>query len=146
MDTLTPQERSARMARIRSKNTKPELVVRRTLHRLGYRFRLHSANLPGKPDLVLATHKQVIFVHGCFWHAHRNCSIANIPKSRKKFWLEKFARNKARDAKHRKKLQRAGWRVITVWECETKSAKLEDVLNHKINGLAVAKRSRHGRK
>lgn len=120
MDTLTVAERSERMARIRSKDTKPELRVRRLVHRLGYRFRLHRKDLPGCPDLVFPSRRKVVFVHGCFWHAHEDCKLANTPKSRRSFWNSKFERNRKRDTKNRKSLMRAGWRVFTVWECETK--------------------------
>jgi DNA mismatch endonuclease, patch repair protein len=122
MDTLTPAERSERMARIRSKDTKPELRVRQLVHRLGYRFRLHRKDLPGRPDLVFSSRLKVVFVHGCFWHAHENCTVANRPKSRSDFWNAKFEYNRIRDAKNQASLERDGWRVLTVWECETKGA------------------------
>jgi DNA mismatch endonuclease (patch repair protein) len=119
MDTLTIAERSERMARIKSKNTKPELRVRQLLHRLGYRFRLHRKDLPGSPDIVFPTRHKAIFVHGCFWHAHEACKLANRPKSRQHFWDSKFERNKLRDAANLKALKQNGWKVYTVWECET---------------------------
>ena len=102
MDTLTAAERSERMARIRSKDTKPELRVRQLVHRLGYRFRLHQKDLPGRPDLVFASRRKVVFVHGCFWHAHEDCSVANRPKSRSEFWNAKFERNRFRDPKNQR--------------------------------------------
>lgn len=120
MDTLTKAERSERMARIRSKDTKPELRVRRLVHGLGYRYRLHRRDLPGCPDLVFPSRRKVVFVHGCFWHGHEGCAVANMPKSRSDFWAEKFKRNQVRDAKNNKALKKDGWRVLTVWECETK--------------------------
>lgn len=120
MDTLTVAERSERMARIRSKDTKPEMVVRRSVHQLGYRYRLHRRDLPGVPDLVFPSRKKIIFVHGCFWHAHARCTVANRPKSRKSFWLAKFRRNKERDRANEELLRRAGWGVLVIWECETK--------------------------
>lgn len=120
MDTLTKAERSERMAKIRSKNTKPELRVRRLVHGLGYRYRLHRRDLPGCPDLVFPSRRKIVFVHGCFWHGHEGCGVANMPKSRRFFWGEKFKRNQARDAKNKKALKMEGWRVLTVWECETK--------------------------
>jgi DNA mismatch endonuclease, patch repair protein len=120
MDTLTPLQRSERMGRIRSKDTKPELQVRRLLHGMGYRYRLHRRDLPGAPDLVFGARRKVIFVHGCFWHAHQSCSIANRPKSRQEFWDDKFARNRERDATHVEALKARGWDVRTVWECELK--------------------------
>src|SRR5687767_4934683 len=98
-DFLTPSERSARMARIRSTNTSPELALRRALHQLGLRFRLHTAGLPGKPDLAFPRHKAVVLVHGCFWHRHHGCKIATTPKSNTAYWQEKFDRNVARDAR-----------------------------------------------
>ena len=121
MDTLTSPERSARMARIRSKNTKPEMTVRRLLHALGYRFRLHVRALPGSPDLVFPSRKKVIFVHGCFWHAHGRCRLANSPKSQSAYWTEKFLRNKQRDKANLTRLRKQGWKVFVIWECETKN-------------------------
>ncbi|MBX9463221.1 MAG: DNA mismatch endonuclease Vsr [Aquamicrobium sp.] len=117
-DTLTPAERSERMSRIRSSNTKPEIALRKALHRLGFRFRLHSRHLPGKPDIVLAKHRTVIFVHGCFWHRHPGCKVATTPKTNTDFWINKFDRNQSRDVRNREALAAAGWRVIVVWECE----------------------------
>ncbi len=116
-DTITAERRSANMALIRGKDTRPELFVRRALHALGYRFRLHGANLPGRPDLVLAGRRTVIFVHGCFWHRH-TCGKAYVPKTRTLFWQTKFRRNTERDEAAQAELRRAGWRVIVVWECE----------------------------
>ena len=120
MDTLTPVQRSERMALIQSKNTKPELLVRRFLHGLGYRYRLHLRDLPGVPDLVFPSRKTTIFVHGCFWHGHNGCKIAHLPESRSAYWAEKLERNIARDLKNERALREAGWNVVTVWECETK--------------------------
>lgn len=107
------------MARIGSKNTAPELIIRRMLHAMGYRFRLHRRDLPGKPDIVLPGRKKVIFVHGCFWHAH-GCRIGRPPKSRPEFWKPKLARNRARDLANIEALEREGWEVATVWQCEIK--------------------------
>jgi DNA mismatch endonuclease (patch repair protein) len=120
MDTLTVAERSERMARIRSKDTKPEWVVRRIAHALGFRYRLHVRGLPGSPDLTFKSRKKVIFVHGCFWHAHHGCKTANRPKSRRPYWDEKFRRNVERDAINERALRQNGWGVLTIWECETK--------------------------
>ena len=117
-DTLTIAERSRLMAKIKGKNTAPERAVRSLLHRAGYRFRIHVRGLPGTPDVVLPKYRAVVFVHGCFWHRHRNCKIATMPQSHKKFWSEKFARNVANDVRHRRKLRRLGWRVVTVWSCQ----------------------------
>jgi DNA mismatch endonuclease, patch repair protein len=117
VDTLTPAERSERMSRIRSQNTKPELWVRRLLHAAGFRFRLHRKDLPGRPDLVLPKYRAVVFVQGCFWHAH-HCQKGRIPGTRGDFWKAKFEGNKERDARNTRALRAAGWRVFTIWECE----------------------------
>lgn len=108
------------MARIRSKDTKPEMAVRRIAHGMGYRFRVHRNDLPGRPDVVFPSRRAVIFVHGCFWHSHPdpNCKDAVAPKTRTDYWLPKLARNKARDAINIAALETAGWRVMTIWECE----------------------------
>ena len=119
MDRLTPGERSRNMARVRNKNTGPELLVRSLLHRMGYRFRLHAA-LPGKPDVVLPRYKAVIFVHGCFWHGHKNCRRAALPATRTEFWAEKIAGNAQRDASALRKLEELGYRPLVVWQCELK--------------------------
>lgn len=118
VDTLTPAQRSERMSRIRSRDTKPEIALRKALHRLGFRFRVHRTGLPGKPDMVLAKYRTVIFVHGCFWHRHPGCKVATTPKSNTEFWTDKFSRNVTRDMRVTKQLEDEGWRVITVWECE----------------------------
>ena len=118
-DTLSPQERSRLMSGIRDKNTKPELLVRSLLHSMGYRFRLHRRDLPGNPDIVLPRHGVCIFVHGCFWHLHSKCKDARIPKTRTEWWRKKLEGNAARDNRHTAALRRHGWRVITVWECQT---------------------------
>ena len=111
------------MSRIRSGNTKPELLVRSLLHRMGYRFRLHQKDLPGKPDIVLPKYKTVIFVHGCFWHRHENCKYAYMPKSRQKFWNNKFKTNIERDKKVNQQLKNLGWKVNIIWECELSDVK-----------------------
>jgi len=111
------------MSRIRSKNTRPEVLVRSLMHRLGYRFRIHSRKLPGSPDIVLAKWKTVVFVHGCFWHRHKLCPYAYSPKSRKAFWEKKFADNVKRDRKKARMLRALGWHVVTVWECELEHTK-----------------------
>lgn len=109
------------MARIRGTNTKPELVVRSALHRAGFRFRLYSRGLPGRPDIVLARLRTVVFVHGCFWHRH-GCTLSSTPATRRAFWEEKFARNAARDRRAARRLRQLGWRVLTVWECSLRTA------------------------
>jgi DNA mismatch endonuclease (patch repair protein) len=118
MDTLSRKERSQRMSLIRNRDTKPELLVRRMIHRSGYRYRLHCTNLPGKPDLVFPGRKKVIFVHGCFWHRHPSCGLARLPKSRLSFWLPKLTENRRRDLKNLRNLRKLGWTVKVVWECE----------------------------
>src|SRR5271157_3311237 len=105
------------MRRIRSANTKPELVVRSLTHRLGYRFGLHRRDLPGRPDLVFPARRKVIFVNGCFWHRHPKCRYASLPKTRRKFWKAKFVSNVARDRRSRRELKRMDWAVLTVWQC-----------------------------
>jgi DNA mismatch endonuclease (patch repair protein) len=106
------------MSRIRAKNTRPEMMVRSMLHRLGYRFRLHSRKLPGKPDVVLPKHKAVVLVHGCFWHHHAECRRATIPASNRTYWRAKLGINRARDVVNVQKLKGLGWKCIVVWECE----------------------------
>jgi DNA mismatch endonuclease, patch repair protein len=113
--------RSENMRAIRSRDTLPELAVRSLVHRLGYRFRLHRKDLPGKPDLVFPARRKVIFVHGCFWHAHA-CKSGLIPKSNREFWVPKLRLNKVRDKKNQKKLTQQGWDSLTVWQCELKNS------------------------
>jgi DNA mismatch endonuclease (patch repair protein) len=108
------------MARVRGKNTAPELAVRRTLHAMGLRFRLHRKDLPGKPDIVLTRHRLVIFVHGCFWHRHSECRRASVPQTRRNFWSTKFKATMNRDKVQSDLLNAAGWKVLTIWECEVK--------------------------
>lgn len=113
-----PQRTRAIMRAIRSTRTKPEVTVRKTLHALGFRFRLHRRDLPGTPDIVLARHRVVIFVHGCFWHQHQGCRHGKTPSQRQEYWLPKLARTQARDAESELHLKRLGWRVLVLWECE----------------------------
>ena len=129
VDTISEERRSWNMSRIRSKNTKPELVVRSLLHGMGFRFRLHVKDLPGKPDIVLPKYKTVIFVHGCFWHRHQGCKEATTPKTRTDWWLEKLNRNVARDQEAIAALSSQGIKVIVVWECEAKKSNLEELMN-----------------
>jgi DNA mismatch endonuclease, patch repair protein len=125
MDVLSPVERSARMALVRSKDTKPEWRVRRIVHALGFRYRLHSSSLPGKPDLVFPRLRKIIFVHGCFWHRHGvRCALTRMPKSRVEFWQAKLQANRKRDDKNLSRLRAAGWKVLTVWECQTEEAEV----------------------
>lgn len=120
MDKLTPQRRSDNMARIRSKDTSPELIVRRIAHGMGYRYRLHAKDLPGKPDLVFRSRKKAIFIHGCFWHGHTECREGRVPKSRTDYWQPKLERNRLRDAAHEEALHDLGWQTLTLWECQLK--------------------------
>ncbi len=120
MDIYSKEKRSQIMSAVRSSGTKPELIVRKALHSLGFRFRLHSKALPGKPNIVLPKHKAVVFVHGCFWHHHKGCGKSKLPTSNAEFWQTKIFENVRRDKKTISHLRRLGWRVLIVWECETK--------------------------
>jgi len=120
MDFLSSADRSRLMSRIKSKDTKPELTVRRLVYGLGFRYRLHIKSLPGRPDLTFASRRKVIFVHGCFWHQHSGCSIGRLPKTRQDYWLPKLERNTMRDRLNKIKLAEEGWDVLIVWECETR--------------------------
>ncbi|MDB6135584.1 MAG: vsr [Verrucomicrobiales bacterium] len=120
LDPLTPRERSWNMSRIRSTDTKPEMMVRRMLTAMGLRYRLHRRDLPGKPDLVFGPRRTVLFVHGCFWHQHPGCRAARIPTGNREFWEKKLNRNTERDAQTCQTLRSLGWRILTVWECETR--------------------------
>lgn len=122
VDVFSKAKRSEVMSHISARNTQPERTVRSILHTMGYRFRLHPANLPGKPDIVLPRYKAVIFVHGCFWHRHKGCQFAYTPKSRRDFWLKKLQSNVMRDHHVKMELEKLGWLVITVWECELRSS------------------------
>lgn len=124
VDKLDPVRRSANMARVRGKDTGPELRVRRIAHRMGLRFRLHRKDLPGKPDLVFPKHRLAVFVHGCFWHRHPGCSRASMPSTRVDFWEAKFAANVERDARQVAALEAQGWRVLVLWECRLKDEAL----------------------
>jgi len=131
-DIIDSKRRSALMAGIRGRDTAPEVAVRRIAHRMGMRFHLHRKDLPGRPDLVFPKHCLVVFVHGCFWHRHEGCRHASTPKSRSAFWTEKFAANVARDARQEAALRARGWRVLVIWECETKH---KGVVEHKLSTL-----------
>lgn len=122
-DTLTPAERSVRMAAVRGRNSKPEMVVRRLVYALGLRYRLHDRRLPGTPDLVFRSRRKVVFVHGCFWHRHEDihCKLARMPKSRLDFWGPKLQGNRERDLRNQEELIRLGWRFLVVWECEIRN-------------------------
>src|ERR1700722_2979051 len=135
-DTLSPEERSARRALVRSRDTKPELRVRRFLHAAGLRYRLQQRVLIARPDLVFASRRTAVFVHGCIWHRHPDpaCPFTRTPKSRIEFWTAKFAENVARDTRQREALEAAGWRVLTIWECETTDPTRLRELAHAISG------------
>ena len=133
VDSLTKEKRSWNMSRIKSRDTKPELIVRSLLHRMGYRFRLHKKDLSGKPDIVLPKYKTVIFVHGCYWHRHPGCKYAYNPKSKKDFWQNKFNQNVKRDKINQAQLKEMGWKVIIVWECELRD--LDRLCKHFENEL-----------
>ncbi len=142
-DKLSAKRRSWNMSRIRSRDTNPELVVRRALRDLEYRYRLHRRDLPGKPDIALAKYHVAIFVHGCFWHQHTGCIDCSKPKTNAKYWRPKLLANVRRDRKYRRRLRRVGWTPIVIWECQTKKAeqlydRLERKLNSKIDSLKVS--------
>ncbi|WP_158790788.1 very short patch repair endonuclease [Granulicella sp. L60] len=121
-DRVDRQTRSAMMASVRSKNSRPELLVRSLVHRLGYRYRLHASDLPGSPDIVFRAKRKVIFVHGCFWHRHKGCPKTTMPESRTEFWKTKFEANVLRDLRVEQALKDAKWSVVTIWQCEIKDA------------------------
>ena len=131
------------MSCIRSADTKPEMLVRKFLHANGYRYKLHDKTLPGKPDIVLPKYKTIIFIHGCFWHGHKNlpvrqtgCKYFVVPKTRTQWWLDKINRNKANDEKAVKALKKHGWKIITIWECQLKPAKLSKTLSSLLKKLS----------
>ncbi|MEZ2347536.1 very short patch repair endonuclease [Terriglobus sp. RCC_193] len=133
MDSLDARRRSENMRRIRSKNSKPEIFLRSLLHKAGYRFRLHRTDLPGKPDVVFPGRRKVIFVHGCFWHQHSGCREGRLPGTRPEYWVPKLQRNVARDLANSVSLEKLGWRMLIIWECEIESSpgllsKVEDFL------------------
>jgi DNA mismatch endonuclease, patch repair protein len=129
MDVHEPEVRSYNMSRIRSKDTKPEMLVRKFLFSHGFRYRLHVKTLPGKPDIVLPKYKTVIFIHGCFWHGHEGCKYFVIPKTRTEWWLNKITTNKHNDEKAKKQLLNDGWKHITIWACSLKSSKTAATLS-----------------
>lgn len=134
-DVHSKQQRSYNMSRIRSTDTKPEMLVRRFLHAQGLRYTLHSKKLPGRPDIVLPKYRTVIFVHGCFWHGHARCKYYVVPKTRTDWWLHKINTNKTNDAKAVKALKKDGWKIITVWECKLKPGKMEKTLLSLMNKI-----------
>jgi DNA mismatch endonuclease (patch repair protein) len=129
-DVHSKEVRSYNMSRIRSKNTKPEMLVRKFLHKKGFRYRLHVKDMPGKPDIVLPKYKTVIFIHGCFWHGHEGCKYYVVPKTRTEWWLNKITGNINNDTKAEKNLRSDGWNIIKLWECELKKITVEVTLSH----------------
>ncbi len=138
-DRISKEHRSWNMSRIKSKHSKPELIVRRLLHNMGYRFRLHVNSLPCKPDIVLKKYKTILFIHGCFWHRHSKCKnghyLPKDPRQGIEFWRDKFEKNIQRDKKNRKNLEKLGWKVAVIWECQTEDIKK---LKKKINSIFVS--------
>ena len=128
-DVHTKEVRSYNMSQIQSKNSKPELIVRKYLFANGFRYRLHSKNLPGKPDIVLAKYRTVIFVHGCFWHGHEECKYFVVPKTKTEWWVNKINGNKIKNSESINTLKKLEWQVVTIWECELKQSKRENKLN-----------------
>ena len=140
-DVLTLTQRHYCMSHIRSKNTKPEILVRKWLWQHGFRYRLNVKDLPGRPDIVMRKHRTVIFINGCFWHGHVGCSKFVIPKSNVEFWENKIRTNKARDEKNHRLLREAGWNVIVIWECRLKAALIEETMREVVESL---NNTRHG--
>ncbi|URN83920.1 very short patch repair endonuclease [Acetobacterium wieringae] len=137
MDTKSKEDRSLNMSKIHSKDTKPEMIVRKYLFSKGYRYRLNQKNLPGKPDIVMKKYNTIIFINGCFWHMHENCKYAKIPLSNIEYWEEKLRRNSERDKKNIELLQEQGWNVYIIWECELKKEKQSETLNKLVEFLSL---------
>lgn len=134
-DVHEPETRSYNMSQIKAKDTKPEMMVRKFLHSNGFRYRLHVKDLPGKPDIVLPKYNSVIFVHGCFWHAHEGCKYFKLPKTNIDYWERKLFGNRKKDKKHVTELEEMGWNIITIWECELKSDKLKSTFSDLTHNL-----------
>lgn len=132
MDVHTSEQRHRNMSAVKSKDTKPEILVRKGLHAAGYRFRLHVKDLPGNPDIVLPKYKIVIFVNGCFWHRHHGCKYASTPASNADFWKAKFEANIARDKRNYTQLEKLGWKVIVIWECEIRQGEISKLISSKL--------------
>ena len=141
VDSLNPVARSARMAKVRGRDTKPELLVRRAVYAMGFRYRLHGAALPGRPDLVFSSRRKVIFVHGCFWHRHPDpdCKLARMPKSRLDFWRPKLQGNRERDLRKQHELSELGWHFLIVWECELRD---EEQLQNKLRAFLTGEQNK----
>jgi DNA mismatch endonuclease (patch repair protein) len=145
-DTISREHRSWNMSRIKNRDTSPERIVRSVLHRMGFRFRVQDRKLPGRPDVVLPKHKIVVLVHGCFWHRHSRCPFAYTPKSNVRFWTRKFEGNVARDRRAAKALRALGWRVVTVWECQTADVdELSKLLSKRLTTFALTAKATDGR-
>ncbi len=144
VDTMSKEQRHRCMASVHSKNTKPEMLVRRYLFGCGFRYRLHVRTLPGTPDIVLAKYKTVIFVNGCFWHGHEGCSLHRLPKSNVEFWKNKIKRNQERDRAEYSKLRMMGWKVLVVWECQLRPVCREDTLKYLSYVLSVVQLKKYG--
>jgi DNA mismatch endonuclease (patch repair protein) len=134
-DVHDKETRSYNMSQIKGKDTKPEILVRKFLHSNGFRFRLHSRKLPGKPDIVLPKYKTVIFVHGCFWHGHMHCKYFVIPKTRTEWWTDKINNNIANDKKAEKALRESGWKIIIIWECQLKKSQRNQILKNLVRKI-----------
>lgn len=134
-DNRTKEQRRYNMQQIKGINTKPELIVRKYLFSKGFRYRLYNKNLPGKPDMVLKKYNSIIFIHGCFWHRHKNCQFSKIPQNNKAFWEDKFNKNVLRDKKHESILRKMGWNVIVIWECQLQKPKLRHTLKWLVERL-----------
>ncbi len=134
-DIFDQEKRSSIMRSVKSTDTSPEMVVRKWLHARGYGYRIHRKDLPGKPDITMSRLKLAIFVHGCFWHNHTNCRKATIPKTRTEFWTEKFKKNKERDKQKEDALEKAGWRILVLWQCEIEQGKFADILQESLSEL-----------
>lgn len=144
MDKISPERRSANMARIRNKDTSPEVALRRIIYALGYRFRLHRRDLPGKPDIVFPARRKLILMHGCFWHQHPNCAEGRIPGSRPEYWVQKLTGNQLRDEANRAILERQGWKILVVWECELKGpAAVAKTVRKFLDSAIAAPNGRH---
>ncbi|GHT37885.1 hypothetical protein FACS189435_3880 [Bacteroidia bacterium] len=146
MDIWDKKKRSDVMSKIRSKDTNPELMLRKVLFKKGYRYRVNYKSLPGKPDIVLPKYKAAIFVHGCFWHGHEGCKMAHIPKSNVDYWEDKISKNKVRDISNKEKLLSLGWKVITVWECEISKQKMPALVDSIIETLHSSAQVPYGAK
>lgn len=137
VDVHTREVRSYNMSQIKGKNTKPEILVRKFLFSNGFRYRLHVKKLPGKPDIVFPKYKKVLFIHGCYWHGHKDCKYFVAPKSRTEWWLNKINGNKEKDKENEELLRKMGWKVIVIWECELKSGKRKKTLNELLKKISA---------